>query len=776
MIIWMLFLGISQSALGGQPNNLKSEALVERQLALDLRENLIVLSISLRPGCEDFSTIAQLRHQKGARVVSLYLSNGETVEPNDRAEYPSHLAVKLREQATTAMRRLDVEPYFLNVEDIAAASDTVVGRMFWPADSIQSKLMHVISNVKPDIILLSKDCLTDSLTVAAELTRRDLLAAVRRIAPPDKLSESFVPDLPLARWKVERLYFEEPSVGGKLPAKAKVANIDMNVRELVDSAAAAYSSLGRHVVKEGRDGSYKLVYPETSNNPSLFDGLPQKRLSQNLATIQEKIQSLTTRILQTDGSKRTLGKRTRQNLVASVVSLIDSVDRALSRVTTRSSFDRRSLLFWRESLESLRSAFLDVRVSFTLSDSVLVGRQVTFLTIDSLSSATKGGTDEILFPAIKDDWIVNEDMKSRLPLVVGETYRLVSPTHVDYHMPPIEYGLQRSSIDAAIPFYIIHHSPSRTENFIHRTSFRVRFAPRFTVEVLNPIVRVVPGESVVVRLTNHTRDGLADTIRVQSAIATSTARAFRLPTKESSDIDTLWLTWNPNLDDGDYLLPVSISGHEVARFAARKFTAQVDTSKRIAIVEAVKGSPVQEAIRRLGLVARSVSDSATFINLAHTTDILLIDRRALSLKPSAAQVAAVQDYAEGGGHVIILAQDAPIWNQHPLVEGLTLSPTHRLDQFVEVDIDTAASLALAPNNLSQLDFDNWLFQRAYNELHLTSDDGFEVPFRSARNGSPMVVSKRIGHGRITYVDFALSPQLMNINPGAFRLLANLISN
>jgi hypothetical protein len=40
---------------------------------------------------------------------------------------------------------------------------------------------------------------------------------------------------------------------------------------------------------------------------------------------------------------------------------------------------------------------------------------------------------------------------------------------------------------------------------------------------------------------------------------------------------------------------------------------------------------------------------------------------------------------------------------------------------------------------------------------------------------PLLLTRKLGRGRMTYVDLALAPQWLNVHPGAYRLLANLIS-
>jgi hypothetical protein len=157
-------------------------------------------------------------------------------------------------------------------------------------------------------------------------------------------------------------------------------------------------------------------------------------------------------------------------------------------------------------------------------------------------------------------------------------------------------------------------------------------------------------------------------------------------------------------------------------------------------------------------------------------DVLIIDRRALTLQPQIAEWRDELDqFVERGGHLIILAQDAAVWNAQPLWKEMRLTPTPLFDPETPLHVEANHALLTYPNPTASTDWQDWLFARAYNVVTLSATNGMEIPLRAAPGGEPLLVTTKKGQGRMTYVDLALSPQLMNVHAGAFRLLANLIS-
>lgn len=739
------------------------------QRALDLRGNLKVLSVALRPGYEDLATLAYFRLGRGAVLMSLYATNGEAGESDVQGEYPPYLAATRREEAVRAMAYLGSDARFLNMPDLIAGRDSAYVRQLWPSDSLQAKLGMFVSQFKPDLILLNRDWATETGSSPWwEILRADLLETVQNAATATTVDLAVVANVSQA-WTVSRVAIDDGGGQGQtVPVNDRHPRWKKNYAEIGAEAGQTYASLAvqRRFWQQRQAPSYKLSYPIPARVVKrLDDGLPEP-VPSPLRGIEIQIEHLTAKALE-NGAKEALPR---------IAALIDSVQYALARQYELTARGRKILLQWKNGLENLRCTLLGVEVDYTISDTVLTDHQLVYLTINDVKGTSADGKTEILFAGLDQSWAVNEDFPKRLPLKLKEGYRLLTPGGLTYNFPPAQYPLQVSPFARSFYFFIIHQAPAIEKNFLHRRTVNLLFAPKFVAEVLTPVVRMAPEERIVIRLMNISRDGIRDTVEVADSLATSFRHPFRVSTKGAAVLDTLQLAWQGNPPDGTYLIPVEIDSVKVAQFAARKFRAEVNGSKRVGLLTGIKNSPTAETLRRLNVKFSALASKKALVQQMAALDVLIIDRRALTLQPQMAEWRDEFDQlVERGGHLIILAQDAAAWNARPLWDEMRLTPAQLFDPETPLHVDANHALLAYPNLIAPSDWQDWLFARAYNAVALPATNGMEIPLRAAPGGEPLLVTTKKGRGRKTYVDLALSPQLMNVHAGAFRLLANLIS-
>lgn len=456
--------------------------------------------------------------------------------------------------------------------------------------------------------------------------------------------------------------------------------------------------------------------------------------------------------------------------------MVDSVDAAIGLTFDRTGLRMKHLIDWKGVLENLRNALLGVTVEYTLSESVLAPRQLTHVRIQSVTGIREGGSTEVYFPSAERGWILNEGIRARLPLVVPGEFRMISPENVAFDLPAAEYSLDQPITLRPVLLFLLHKGKTREENFTYRISLPIRFAPKLATEILTPIVRCSPGEFLVTRMTNNSRDGLRDTVAVNDTVVRAAAKVVRLNGKGLSQTDTLHLKWRDSIPEGASMIAVTLGGIEVARFAARKFDVAVDTSLNVGLLTALKNSPTADALRRLGLPHvhqfRNVEEART---ASAALNVLVIDRRYTTLSPKSEPLRPLlDDLTRRGGHVVILAQDAQPWNASPLWEPLRLQRDPTLSAQPPAFVDTAHSFLRGPNRLGAPAFQDWVFASGYNNVSVTGDVSVEIPIRyDARR--PLVITAAVAGGRMTYTELAFGPQWMSIHPGAFRILANLLS-
>ena len=741
-------------------------AVAVRLRALDAGTTLRVLTVSLRPGDEDLATIASLRFHGGAKVVSAYVTNGESGESIQGDLLPGDLAALRRNETFRALAALNTDVNFLNLPDPGSVRDAAELKALWGPDTLARKLEGLFGAVRPHVIILfcDRDGGNGSMMHAYLL---EFLKTYIDPADPRKSAARRVSEVG-PQWKVERFWAEtEDGKGITVPSEHVDQIVGRTYSAIAESLSAACFTEGWRAPRAARSVRYTLV---RSNG----GGRPTELLTRVDPRIPASLTRLTT-VVRNFAHDVQRGKQRRAALQERMVAVMDSVDMALGMELDRTGTAMRILVDMKGSLEQLRNALLGVTAEVSISEDVLTDRQITHVRIRQVTGRDSAGTTDVYFPATERGWVLNEGMRSRIPLTVPGEYRLITPEHVTYDLPWAANNLRQAVPVRPVMLFLLHRGGKRSQNFVYRIELPIRYAPKLTLEVLTPIVRAIPDEKVLVRITNHSRDGVRDVVFIEDSLAISNILPFQLNGKELSMTDTLRLDWRTTVTEGTHVLPVRIGGTVVAQCAVRQFPAVADTGMHVVLLTGYVSSPTAEALRRLGLphvqIARSVRD----VEAAGRVDVLIIDRKATTLVASDLPPAALLDsLAQQGTHVVILSQDEQAWKKRSLWPAITLKRDPSMGTGNILESDSLHPLVTHPNRLTQEDLSDFLFATGYNAVTVTGGNEFESPLH-ARTGRPLVVTKPIGTGRMSYVDMALAPQWMSIHPGSFRILANLLS-
>lgn len=738
------------------------------QRCRDVASNLAVLNISLRPGDEDFQTLSYLRMERGCKLLSVYVTNGELAECDSAELFPHELGAIYRKEATASFTLLESAVNFLNFPDIASYSSISDIYNIWPKDTVQLKLRRIIASYKPDVIFFThSNSFVDSLL--QQYVQECISDAVQslRSLKSDSTNQREMNILP---WNVVYvLVRSQDKSGWKVPVSNVNSNWRRSYKEIGDRISREYHSLSMYGKSNlSQENIFYVPINATGKQEKNFFGKGfTPKIPQSVQNMYNKISKLTNGILSHKNTPKQYG--------SSLSSILDSVDKMMLKLPETMSRERRLVIAWKENLEKLRAAIKGVTVGYSLDYSIATEKQVLVLQIDTVTNLPSTGKTNIVFPTVDRDWIVNESKQSALPLKFNEEYRLLSPAKITYDLP-LELTYQdQPIIQRPLPVIVVHRAPKKEDNFIFRLTPQIQYSPRFTAEVLTPIVRCVDGEKLVVRLTNHSRDGVSDIVTVQDTLVQSNNIRVNLSGKEISSTDTLTLTWNHALRDSVYLIPVKYGGVTVTGFLGRKFEVNIDSMHSIALITGWNRSETSETLRRLGY--RNVKNLGTAkLNETMLKDVqtVLIDRRAMTLRPFNNEERSLLDsYALQGGHIVIFEQDADLWNSKPFIENVQLVPTMKWTVNSGVRYDTTNILFCTPNKIIQADFQDWIVRRASHTIINTSE-GSKV-LLSSENGSPFIIENSLGKGKIVYCDLSLSPQFMNIHTGVYRFLANCIS-
>jgi hypothetical protein len=191
------------------------------------------------------------------------------------------------------------------------------------------------------------------------------------------------------------------------------------------------------------------------------------------------------------------------------------------------------------------------------------------------------------------------------------------------------------------------------------------------------------------------------------------------------------------------------------------------------------GDRVAEAIRQMGFVVSIISENELASGDLSKYDTIVVGIRAYQVRPDVvANNKRLLDFASNGGTLVVQYQ-LPGYTQqnlapYPAQQGprvvgenaavKVLKPEHQLFNF--------------PNRINDADFAGWVQERnlynfstmdpKYTGLLESHDSG------DAENAGGLVIAD-IGKGKFIYCSYSLFRQLPAGVPGAYRLLANLVS-
>ena len=217
--------------------------------------------------------------------------------------------------------------------------------------------------------------------------------------------------------------------------------------------------------------------------------------------------------------------------------------------------------------------------------------------------------------------------------------------------------------------------------------------------------------------------------------------------------------------------------YKPAQLQTRKVDVKLAPGLRVAYVMGT-GDLVPQAIEALGAAPRLLTAAELASADLSAWDAIVIGIRAYSMRPelSAAQ-SRLNDFVRRGGNLVVLYQSGNFPAPLPLSMGRAAERV--VDEQAPVKLLQPAHPLLAwPNRITQADFDGWVEERGHSFLD-TWDPGYTAltetadPGQEPQRGGLLVAHP--GKGTYIYVAFALHRQLPELVPGAYRLLANLLS-
>jgi LmbE family N-acetylglucosaminyl deacetylase len=216
--------------------------------------------------------------------------------------------------------------------------------------------------------------------------------------------------------------------------------------------------------------------------------------------------------------------------------------------------------------------------------------------------------------------------------------------------------------------------------------------------------------------------------------------------------------------------------YKPAQLITRKVDVKLAPGLRIGYIMGT-GDEVPDAIEALGAMPHLLTPGELASGDLSAWNVIVVGIRAYSNRPdlTAAQP-RLNEFVRRGGTLIVQYQSSNFPAPLPLQMG---RGERVVDEQAPVKLlDRANPLLASPNTITSADFDGWLEERGHSFLE-TWDPGFTAltetadPGQDPQRGGLLVAHP--GKGTYIYASYALYRQLPELVPGAYRILANLLS-
>ena len=217
--------------------------------------------------------------------------------------------------------------------------------------------------------------------------------------------------------------------------------------------------------------------------------------------------------------------------------------------------------------------------------------------------------------------------------------------------------------------------------------------------------------------------------------------------------------------------------YKTAELKTRKIDVKIASGLKIGYVMGA-GDLVPEAIEAMGVMPHLLTASELATADLSAWNVIVVGIRAYQSRPEvAANQARLDAFVRAGGTLVVQYQSATFPAPLPLAMGR--SPERVVDESTPVKLLAPQDPLLRwPNAITTADFDGWVEERGHSFLD-SWDSGYTALTETADAGQDPqrggLIVTHPGKGTYIYVAYALYRQLPELVPGAYRLLADLLS-
>ncbi|MEI7588845.1 MAG: PIG-L family deacetylase [Chitinophagia bacterium] len=743
-----------------------------------------VLYIAAHPDDENNSFLPYLTKHRNFRTAYLSLTRGDGGQNLIGKEQGIELGM-IRTQELLAARRIDgAEQYFSTAYEFGFSKSSEEALRIWDHDKVLSDAVLVIRKFQPDIIItrFPRDARAGHghHSASAIIANEAYLAA----ADPTKFPEQF--KLGLVPWKAKRILWNTFNFGTvnttsdnqlKLEVGGYNAVLGKSYGEIGAEARTMHKSQGEG--RPRRRGSifeyFELTGGDVAKN-DIMDGvnLSWSKITNNekqATAIENEIHIITSQFKPEDPS-------------ASVVALVNLYKQIGLLPMTK----------WRDyKLEELKNIIKDCAGLFfeatTQQQQVLQGENVKLqflLNQRSNSNATlimvhlPDGVDSVFNKTLTYNQNIPLDYSFKVPsnFPISQPYWLVHPKTEGMFVVTDQKLIGDAENEPAFKLGVAIKMNEQTFNFTIPVQYKVTdptkgdvyqpivVAPHHEIRYNKEVYLKPIGKSIAIGYQDL-HEGMAKQLKVTMQSANDA-----LPTS-LSDVYAKTIQYD-HIPSLTYFPTATTKIMEANVIAKTAKVGYIDGA----------GDKLPEALAELGYQVTLLKESDINLDKLKQFDAVVVGIRAYNMLDYLTDKNdIVNAYIEQGGNWVVQYLKS---NQVGLKKvkvgpySFSVNAGRRVTQEevpVQFILPTHAVLNF-PNKITTVDFENWVQERSTYQAE-NVDTHFEAPLAMSDKGEPVsngsLLIAPFGKGNMVYLSLVLFRQLPAGNPGAYKLLSNLIS-
>lgn len=690
------------------------------QALLDLSNDLRVICLAARPNDEDWETLAWLRRGRGVSTWVVLMTRGEGNESEIGGELDDDLArireAETREAAAIVGSRVE----FLGFPDFGYTASIDEAFEVWGQEEVTRRLVKVVRRIRPHVVFTGRD----SGSGQGRATAKAILGIFEAAADPERYPEDGEP------WTVRTL------LAGADEGTVHVPTGEVNRVRGVSYAAMGLAARRQHRSEGvpaspdpmGPGPAYVVVRSRDEPAPTSFlGGLPVPRPEWRTdAHRSGSGPDILERVLALLGEPEE--KRPPRERIEGAAALAAGVE----------------LIVLPPPEPVLLGADAAVRVLVRNGGSVAVGFGEPGGLIEPRS------VQELEPRTIPTEELVTT-VPVRVPVRVGDA-------GVEIRLSGVARVIARPELSVTIaPWGRVFRPASDPGD-------REQEITRFWVEIANHSEEDRT-EGLSLRMRGTDRIDVADPGKVSVPAGARRWVRIRLHALEG-------------LEEGLY--PVTVSfGPAEAQDVLRVLDVRIVGELNVGVVTTY-GDDILQFLRSIGLQPTVLSDQDLIEKDLDFFNTIYLGIRPYRARPVLRKVnARLLEYVQRGGHLIVNYNRPSEWSTAYAPFPIRIGRSRVTEEDAPVVFEDPKHRFLTwPNRIEPEDFDGWMRERGVFFPAEWDHEEYRVILSSADRGEPAqpgVLFTRYGKGTYVYTSFGWFRQLRNLNPGAMKMIANVIS-